>query len=149
MELWDPTCITGVLNIFPGCLWWVLPFDPTDSVKMSGGAAGTRMVVRVSQEAIHLTFKGVGLAVPAFMSAKTLLNSTRFMLPRSHFMHPAIVSLLRLSESMAAVAGTNPLQTTDNQQHDSGMHLLRLELRISAVSAAMNEVTSCGYCLVW
>ena len=95
--------------------WWVLPFDPTDSVRMSDGAAGTRMLVRVSQEAIHLTFKGVGLAVPAFMSAaKTLLDSTRFMLPRSHFMHPPIVSLLRLSESMAAVAGTNPLQTINS-----------------------------------
>lgn len=29
--------------------WWCLPFDPTDGVRMSGGAAGTRMLVHVSQ----------------------------------------------------------------------------------------------------
>ena len=113
--------------------WWVLPFDPTDAVRMSGGAAGTTMLVRVSREAIHLTFKGIGLVLPAFMpAASTLLSCTRFMLPRSHFMHPAVISLLRLSESMAAVAGTNPLQTINSMIRAEAFTAART---VSAVSA--------------
>lgn len=46
MELWDPTCITGVLNIFPGCLvdivWYGQPHLPfIDVLDIAGSPASS------------------------------------------------------------------------------------------------------------
>ena len=53
--------------------WKVLPWEPSDNVRLLVGAAGARMLVRVSQESIQLTVKGVGPAVPEFASAAAKL----------------------------------------------------------------------------
>lgn len=72
-------------------------------------------------------------------SANVLLSATRFMLPRSHFLHRAVIALLRLSEGISATSGNNLLQTINNLVRADAFSAARV---ISAVSAARNEALS-------
>lgn len=69
------------------------------------------MLVRVSQEAIQLTVKGVGLAVPDFASAASrLVGHTRCLLPIAHLLHPTVVGMgrqqagLRIQQGVAVLS---------------------------------------------
>jgi len=82
--------------------WIILPWEPADSIRLLGGAAGARMLVHTSQEAVPLIIKGVGLAVPDFASAaQTLLRTTRALLPLAHLLHPTVIALTRKSKGLA------------------------------------------------
>ena len=93
------------------------------------------MLVRVSQEAINLTIKGVGLAIPDFMSATaSLLKNTWQLLPIAHLLHPKVVARTRMQKGLRIVQGSAAI--------DALMAAKAFEAAkvIGAVSAALNKV---------